>query len=710
MAKSSKKRKQRKSAQQSGAGLAKTAPQGDVREPPKNLGYARAARASENMPALHFGLGILFLLVAVGNSFMLVLDHIGGISLPGCGEGSSCAEAAASVWGSVPVIGWPTAFLGSAYFAGALVAWLLSRRSFTPMFQNVVRFGALISLGFMLVIVFEGHLCWYCIAAHAGNFAFWIVTEITRKKPGTSWRPAIALALVFIVSSSALGFTKWREEKIEDQRQEGDLASSTDAIIAADARKAARAAEMAAEGSTQPATSTDATDKPDEASHTDVEAIAATSSAKATISGADTSTQAVAIEPDAIDRPWTGGFIGRYLLGSEKAAVRVVMITDYQCPDCRRIEDEVMAVVDANEQVSLSVKHFPMCKDCNPHFQKSNMHPNACWAARAAEAAGLLHGNEGFWRMHRWLFENKGTFTKAVLKTGLDELGFDPREFVQTMKSQLTEDLVKSDIHEAIWLGLHYTPMIFINGVELKGVFARDAGPRAIRKVLAANPPPMNHDLDQPDPGAGKCVTDWMAQRKRRLPPDTVSWASGPVDAKVTIDIYADYQEPGSAKCDGAIRKWLEGKPNVRYNFRHFPVDTSCNKVASRTVFEKSCIAHRAVEAAGILGGRDAYWQMHAWVFEHQETLSLEGVVEHAEDMGLGAGMFETTMESPAVQDAIMEDARGAKPTKDTRAMGRILLYRGNIPTVYVNGKVVPRWKLESNVVIDEILEAALEE
>lgn len=703
MAKNSKKRKQRKSAQQSSTGFAKTAPPGDVREPPRNLDDV-ALRAAEKMPSLHFVLGVVFLFVAVTSSLMLVLQHFGGLHLPGCGAGSPCAEAAASAWGSIPIGGrkWPVSFLGLAYFAGALLAWTQSRRGLSTAFLSVVRLGALVSLGFTVVIGVDGHTCMYCLAAHAANFAFWLVTERARKTiTATALRPVAVLVAVFVLSSGAMFAVETREKTIEAQRQEKDHASSTDAIVAETKRKAQAARETQAP--TQPAATETvshaaSTEEPVEIPHADVEAVTAPPSTD-TSQSADATAIETATAPDTLDRPWTGGFRGRYLLGPELAAVRVVMITDYQCPDCYRIEGEVMAAVEADERVSLSIKHFPMCKDCNPHFATHNMHPNACWAARAAEAAGILYGNEGFWKMHRWLFKNKGTFTDEALKEGLAELGFDAQEFIPVMTRKVTEDLVKSDIAEAIWLGLHYTPMIFINGVELQGVFAGQAGPRAIRKVLAANPPPMNHDLDQPPPAIGKYVTDWHSQPQRIMPPDASSWQRGSEGAKLKIVVWGDYQEPYTAEADTILRTFIEGRDDASYSFRHYPISKQCNPVTPMDKHPNACLASRAAEAAGQLGGLDVYWNMHVWLMENQTALSEAALADVAAGLGLDSNSLQETMNGLAVTQAIEEDCKAAK------SVGL-----RSIPFIFVNGRYLPRWRLEGQPALVKILETALED
>ncbi len=211
------------------------------------------------------------------------------------------------------------------------------------------------------------------------------------------------------------------------------------------------------------------------------------------------------------------GFTGRYLLGAVAAPIRMVVISDYQCPDCRKIEFELTEIMSQRDDVSLSAKHFPFCTDCNRHLPR-NMHTNACWAARAAEAAGILRGNDGFWQMHRWLFDRQGSFTNEHFRDELIGMGYDPHEFKTVMEGPETLKLVQADIEETMALGIFQTPMIFINGVEMKGWQRPGALAQAVQAVAASNPPTATAVNDQPATAQQKYLADWRDGRKYTIP------------------------------------------------------------------------------------------------------------------------------------------------------------------------------------------------
>jgi hypothetical protein len=111
-------------------------------------------------------------------------------------------------------------------------------------------------------------------------------------------------------------------------------------------------------------------------------------------------------------------FTGRYLYGPEEAPIRIVIFAGYQCQDCYTIEQQLVSLMQTRSDINVSMKHFPFCKDCNPYMSRT-MHANGCWAARAAEAAGILWGKDGFWKMHQHLFSKRGSFQSVVELTSL---------------------------------------------------------------------------------------------------------------------------------------------------------------------------------------------------------------------------------------------------------------------------------------------------
>ena len=474
-------------------------------------------------------------------------------------------------------------------------------------------------------------------------------------------RGLATVAAVFVVCSGVLGVTEGREREAAGVKAEEDLAASTEAIIAATSQRAV---------------------EPEDVSEPVVQVNEPVEPAEPT-------------EDAATSR----GFTGRYRLGPERAAIRVVMISDYQCQVCRGIENDVIRLFRQRDDMSVSFKHFPMCSDCNRNVSRRR-HPNACWAARAAETAGLLKGNDGFWEMHLWLFEQRGSFTRESLPAQLREFGYDPAEFVRIMSSDRTLELVKADIEEVIGLGVWFTPTTFINGVELRGWEAPNAVARAIEQLAVTNPEPLTAAHDHPPAAREKLIGDWQAGPRRRIAAGPAFRSIGPEDAAAQVVMFGDYQQSGTPETDALIREVVARREDVRYEYRHFPFHRDCNPVVKRdTDSVHSCRAALAGEAAGRLGGADAYWKMHAWLLENQESFSDQTLRAAAEMLGIDPAALLVEMEKPATAEAVQED---------TRLGGR--LGADKVPSLYINGRRVPRWKQEGESILPEIIaEAAAE-
>lgn len=597
---------------------------------------AAATTTTSGLSLAAHGGGMLLLLAATAASGAMVFQHMVGLSLPGCGPASACARAANSVWGTLPVIDWPVSHVGLAYFLGLLLAWILSRGGVTATLKNTVRLGAAGSVLFVVVMIvhMKEYLCQYCITVHTANLLFWLLVEGFSRPSAVPSRAVAALGAMFIVSTVGLAAGELATRQQVAEREEGERAESSGQIIE---------------------------------------------------------------QSGGAANPEGAGFTGRYRLGPEDAPIRMVIFMDYQCEDCGRIEKDIFEIFDERDDMSISVKQFPFCTDCNKYMPR-NDHPNACWASRAAEAAGILRGNDGFWKMHHWLFSVGGGFTNEELEEFLVAEGYDLDLWARTMAGPETLRLVQQDIDEGIDLGIRYTPMIFINGVELKGWRVQDAVRRTVEEVAATNPPARTAAHDRPLTALDAAVEAWRTATRFPVPPDVQPWPMGAEDAPIQIVLWGDYQEPFSAEADGLVRQFMAGRSDVRYDFRHYPMNQECNPNAASTKHPYACVAAKAAEAAGILGGREAYARMHEWLMAHQSDFTEEFLDLTAEQMGLDLEAFRAAMAGDRAAQAIEADATFAK---------RIGLR--SIPFIFVNGKFVEAWRNQRGEFLSSILAAAAE-
>jgi len=142
--------------------------------------------------------------------------------------------------------------------------------------------------------------------------------------------------------------------------------------------------------------------------------------------------------------------------GSADAKVTIVIFSDFQCPFCGRAQATLEQLQkDYGSDLRLVAKHNPL-----------PMHPQADFAARAAEAAG----KQGkFWEMYGKLFENIKALSDAEIEGYAKDLKLDVEQWKVDMASTSTKDRIDADKKQARELGATGTPAFFINGKHLSG-------------------------------------------------------------------------------------------------------------------------------------------------------------------------------------------------------------------------------------------------
>ncbi len=166
--------------------------------------------------------------------------------------------------------------------------------------------------------------------------------------------------------------------------------------------------------------------------------------------------------------------------GNASAKVVLVEYSDFQCPACANFYPVVNQLyAELGDRVKFVYKHFPL----------RNIHANADLAARASVAAA----EQGkFWEMHDKLFENQGSWAKAlnaetIFTNYAGELGLDADRFRRDMRSPEVKDRVERDYQSAVGLGLGGTPTFILNGRELR-IGSYEEFRNKILEAVTANP------------------------------------------------------------------------------------------------------------------------------------------------------------------------------------------------------------------------------
>lgn len=155
----------------------------------------------------------------------------------------------------------------------------------------------------------------------------------------------------------------------------------------------------------------------------------------------------------------------------------------------------------------------------------------------------------------------------------------------------------------------------------------------------------------------------------------------GPVNARVTIVEFTDFQCPFCGRVQETLKKIVEKYPqDVKKVFKHNP--QSYHKEAAR-----------AAEASLAAGAQGKFWEMKDILFNNPRNLKEEDLIKYAQDLGLDLEQFKADLTSGKYKGQVESDA------KQAAALGAT-----GTPAFFINGRYIAGAKpLESFLqVVDE--------
>ena len=494
----------------------------------------------------------------------------------------------------------------------------------------IMRVGMLCSVGFVVIMISESSFCRWCVVSHAGNLVAWLCAEWIRRGSRTGEERG------------------WRAAAVSFCLVTISLAILLPIMNSREAANNAR-----------------------ELAKNQAEIVQGTS------------------DQEAMSRLYA-----RNVIGPEDAAVKVVLFTDYQCPDCRKTENLIATIARQRDDMSIGIKHYPYCVDCNPKARKT-AHPNACWAARAAETAMIIGGPKAFETMHDWLFEVKGSFTNAQLNEQIARMGFDRGQFIEVMNSAAVASDIEGDCIDGHALGLFYTPMMFINGVEYKWYFGGGDINSVRRTIDLASR--SGEQAGEPAERTQKMFEDWKNGKDRSLPGNAQeSWRG---DGPIEVVFFGDYQFEVARTGDAIINSMIEKGLPIRYAWRHSPFES---KGANPWLVEDSRNLARGVEAARELGGDEARWKAHDWAIDNAGRMDRPQIAQGiGAATGIPAGEILAQMDSAKIRNKLLKDTNERKRTWNSYMI------------MLVDDRLVPRWKdstIDSQGFLEAVVRSARDE
>jgi protein-disulfide isomerase len=171
-----------------------------------------------------------------------------------------------------------------------------------------------------------------------------------------------------------------------------------------------------------------------------------------------------------------------HVLGDPSSA-KVILLEygDFQCPYSAQADEVMFQLLEKYpDDVCFIFRNFPL----------KELHPDAMFAAQAAEAAA---GQDKYWEMHRMLYERQETLEFEDLIEFASELKLDVQQFIYDIEEETYSDKVADDIRSGIRSGVESTPTFFLNGVRYDGEWDIDTLSREIEKHLAHHHHSLKH-------------------------------------------------------------------------------------------------------------------------------------------------------------------------------------------------------------------------
>ncbi len=122
-------------------------------------------------------------------------------------------------------------------------------------------------------------------------------------------------------------------------------------------------------------------------------------------------------------------------------------------------------------------------------------------------------------------------------------------------------------------------------------------------------------------------------------------YISGPDTAPITLVEYGDYECPYCGQAYPIIKQIQEYfGDNIRFVFRNFPLT------------QVHPHAQRAAEAAEEAGDQNKFWNMHDYLYEHQQALDDKHLEKYAKIIELDLERFDEDMKNHVHVPKIRED------------------------------------------------------
>lgn len=156
--------------------------------------------------------------------------------------------------------------------------------------------------------------------------------------------------------------------------------------------------------------------------------------------------------------------------GSATAPIRVIELSDFQCPWCRKFTVETAGILDREYVATGKVRWIFI------NLPIVQLHPNA---GAAAELAMCAAAQGKFWPMHDILYRQQDTWAplnepEQYLLTLVDSLRIPRDSILPCLRDARMRPLVQRDLNAAQRIGARSTPSFLVEGLLIGGAYPVD--------------------------------------------------------------------------------------------------------------------------------------------------------------------------------------------------------------------------------------------
>jgi len=165
-------------------------------------------------------------------------------------------------------------------------------------------------------------------------------------------------------------------------------------------------------------------------------------------------------------------------LGPANAPITIIEFSDYQCPYCKKWQQEAWPQIQAAYpgKIRLVYRDFPLY----------SIHPESESAAIAADCAG---DQQKYWEFHDLLFSDQLPLGQDSYIKYATQVKLDVDKFTKCITTQQFKTNVSDNYTYASNLGVNSTPTFFVNGIPMVGAQPYEAFKSLIDKELAGQIP-----------------------------------------------------------------------------------------------------------------------------------------------------------------------------------------------------------------------------